>query len=70
MDELQYKSRLLLEKYLLQTVWPTFKMMYAMVLFWIDAFARYTGINAVFEVSTNCIQINSFRAVPCCIAIE
>lgn len=49
MDELQYKSRLLLEKHLLQTVWPTIKMMYTTTLLWI---IRYTSINSVFQKKT------------------
>lgn len=53
LDEVQYKSRVIFEKYAMHTVWPTFKMIFAVILFWIDAFARYTKINVIFEVSRN-----------------
>jgi len=56
LDEVQYKSRVILEKYTMHTVWPTFKMIYAVILFWIDAFARYTKINVIFEKKTPSIN--------------
>lgn len=65
MEELQYKSRLLLDKYLMQSVLPTFKMMYAMVLFWIDSFAGYTGINAIFQVIYNNKINSNLNSIPC-----
>lgn len=48
LEDLQYKSRQLLRKLLVLTLWP--KMMCGVLLFWVDAFTRYTGINVVFEV--------------------
>lgn len=44
-------ARTILHKAVLLLSLPAFKMCYAVVLFWIDSFTKYTGINVAFEVS-------------------
>lgn len=48
-DELQYKSRVIVEKYVVQTMRPAFNKIYVVILTWIDAIARYTGRNVVIK---------------------
>lgn len=50
-DEFQYKSRLMFEKYVVQTLCPAFNKLYAVILTWLDAIARCTGLNVVFKVN-------------------
>lgn len=49
-------SRTILQKAVLLLSLPAFKMCCAIVLFWIDAFTKYTGINVAFEVNLLNIQ--------------
>lgn len=52
-DELQYKSRVIIEKYVVQTMRPAFNKIYVVILTWIDAIARYTRQNVVFKVNNS-----------------
>ncbi|XP_031633356.1 uncharacterized protein LOC116347078 [Contarinia nasturtii] len=49
LDELQYKSRVIFEKYATDTLSPRFKKMYAVILVCIVAFIRYSKFNGIFE---------------------
>lgn len=46
------KSRNFIQQALLLLSFPAFKICCAVVLLWIDAFTKYTGINVLFEVRT------------------
>lgn len=45
------RSREIIQKAFVLLSLPAFKICCAIVLFWIDSFTKYTGINLVFEVS-------------------
>lgn len=46
------KSREIIQKAFVLLSLPAFKVCCAVVLFWIDAFTKYTGLNLVFEVKS------------------
>ena len=50
-DSMIVKARNFLQRAFLLLSFPAFKMCCAVVMFWIDAFTKSTGINVAFEVS-------------------
>lgn len=46
-DELQYKSRVIAERYMTKTLRPALDKIYAVILSWLDAVARYIGLKKV-----------------------
>lgn len=61
-------SRIILQTGVLLLSLPALKMCCTVVLIWIDAFAKYTGINVVFEVNSpnicNCMRSSQLIAFP------
>lgn len=51
LELLMIKARNILQRALILLSFPALKMGSAMVLLWIDAFTKFTGMNVVFEVS-------------------